>query len=244
MPLLTSLLLASIKIPGYEAWLNSIHVNATMFIGLILISTAIINHFVTIISPFKKYEKLEKNKFILLDQLIPALLKKSCPKGYPIVANIRVPKKTFFSRLEPNGNASIFGRVRYLRKCFFKKLLVPIWISKGRTIHKRLKMTTKQGVSGKAFSNGVPFFAKMPEAMDDLFFSKGQISLLSGNGFVISHPVMAYDEKYNRIGTKIIAVVTLSCNKIGSESLLDDPKYKENLTEAIIEFANICSLIL
>lgn len=230
--------------PDAEAWLRKQDPHAGLFIAAFLIILAILNHSVTVISPFKKYEKLEKNKFILLDQVTTDFLGQKLFRGNHIVANIRMPKRVIFSRLEPKKSIGFIGNVIYFKKCFIKKLLVAVWVSKGNAVPKKLKMTATQGVSGMAYSEGKAVIVDMTKGINDLNFNEKQIRTISGNGFVISYPIFAFDDKYSRIGTKIIGVVTLSCNKIGSENLIQDPKNRKILTDKIVEFSNICSLIL
>jgi hypothetical protein len=86
--------------------------------------------------------------------------------------------------------------------------------------------------------------ADIKTSINDLNLNDKQKATISGNGFVISYPIFGFDEKYSRLSTKIIGVVTLSCNKVGAEELLTDANNREILTEKIVDFSRICSLIL
>lgn len=245
IPLIISVALVAVKLPEVDNWFRGqLGENGTVYIALTLVGLTILNHTITIISPFKKYEKLEKNKLLLLDHVTESFLGDKLFGGYNIVANVRLPRNRFFSNLEPCRAKSAKGKLFHLLTCFSKKLLVTIWVSKGNTIPKKLKMTTTQGVSGMAYSEGKVAIVDIPENINNLNFNEKQKRVISGNGFVISYPVFAFDEKYSRLSTKIIGVVTLSCNKKGSERLIKSQQSKEVLIEKIVGFSKLCSLIL
>jgi hypothetical protein len=245
IPPLIGVILILIKLPNIETWLKEKSTHSDFYIGVLLIGTTILTHFITVISPFKKYEKLEKNKWILIDNITSdRFLGQRLFPGYHLVANIMVPKRVFFSKLEPCKAEKTFDKIKCFKKSFFKKLLKPIWLSPEHSMNKKFKLTTNQGVSGRAFSEGVAALVNIPVSIKELNLNEKQMTSISGNGFVISYPIFAFDEKYNRLGTKIIGVVTLSCNQIGSELLIDNLANRQTLTRTVVEFSKVCSLIL
>lgn len=244
VPPFIGIILILLKIPDIDNWLKLKSPYSTFFIGLTLISATILNHLVTVYSPFKKYEKLEKNKWILVDSVTSNFLGQELFPGYHLVANIMIPKNVFFSQLEPCNCEGPLKMICCFRKSFFKKILKPIWLSNNHTINKKFKITTNQGVSGRAFTEGKATIVDIPASINNLNLNEQQKKAISGNGFVISYPIFAFDEKYSRLGTKIIGVVTLSCNKSGSETLIQAQENREILTRKIVELSNLCSLIL
>jgi hypothetical protein len=244
IPPIIGIILILIKIPEVDVWLKSKSDHSSFIIGTILIGTTLITHIITVFSPFKRYEKLEKNKWILVDNITSNFLGQQLFPGYYLVANIMIPKRRFYCSLEPCKAVKIWGEIRCFKKRFFQKILKPIWLSNNHTLNKKFKITSKQGVSGKAFSNGIVALADIAMSINDLNLNEKQKETISGNGFVLSYPIFEFDEKYSRLGTKIIGVVTMSCNQVGSEDLIKEKKNREILTEKIVEFSKICSLIL
>ncbi|MGZ3837217.1 MAG: hypothetical protein ACXVMS_02665 [Flavisolibacter sp.] len=214
------------------------------FIGLFLVGATILTHLITVYSPFKKYEKLEKNKWVLVDNITSKFLGQQLFSDYNIAGNIMIPKKVFYTNIEPCACTTRWEKIKCFRNRFKKKILNPIWLSGNHTLNKKFKITTNHGVSGKAFIDGVVAMVDITKSINELNLNDKQKAVISGNGFVISYPIFEFDEKYSRLGTKIIGVVTLSCNKVGAEELLKDAGNREILTEKIVEFSRICSLIL
>lgn len=244
VPPIIGAILIVIKIPDVDAWLKSKYENSSFIIGSLLVLATVLTHVITVISPFKKYEKLEKNKWVLLDNVTSVYLGQQLFPGYTIVGNIMVPKRVFYSALEPCNANGLWEKLGCFKNRFGKKLLKPLWLSNNHSLNKKFKITTKQGATGKAFTEGIATLVDIPKSIDELGLNEKQRAAISGNGFVISYPIFEFDEKYSRLGTKIIGAVTLSCNRTGSEQLINDPKNREKLTETIVDFSKVCSLIL
>jgi hypothetical protein len=233
-----------VKLPEVDEWIRENYTNAPFLIAVILGGATLLIHVINVISPFKKYEKLEKNKWILIDSITSDFLGNKLFPGNNVVANVMTPKRVLYCKLEPCECKSIKEKIICFWKALFVKRLKPIWLSTNHTLDKRFKITTNQGVSGRAFSLGKAAIVDIPNSINDLNLNAKQKEAISGNGFVISYPIFALDEKYNRLGTKIIGVVTLSCSDLGAEELIKTPENRNLLTEKIVDFSKICSLIL
>jgi hypothetical protein len=235
-----------VKLPEIDTWIRNNYRGAPFIIAVILGGATILIHIITVISPFKKFERLEKNKWVLIDNITSRFLGEQLFPGKTIVANVMTPKRVFFCTLVPPNpsKSGLFEKLNYYRKCFFVNRLMPIWLSPNHTLDKRFKITTKQGASGLAYSRGTPILVDITTGINDLNLSDKQKRVISGNGFVLSYPIFALDEKYGRLGNKIIGVVTLSCSNLGAEEIIKEPENKEILTTTIIDFSKICSLIL
>lgn len=244
VPPIIGAILVIIKVPEVDVWLKKQSEHSAFIIGVFLVSATILTHIITVISPFKKYEKLEKNKWVLVDNMTSKFLGQQLFPGFVIVANIMIPKKVLYTSIEPCNASNKMQKLKCFCGRFKKKILKPIWLSDNHTLNKKFKITTNQGVSGKAFTDGIVAMADITKSINELNLNEKQKQIISGNGFVLSYPIFEFDEKYSRLGTKIIGVVTLSCNKKGSETLIDDPQNREILTEKIVDFSRICSLIL
>lgn len=243
VPPIIGAILIAIKLPDIDKWLKEQNENSGFIIGCILVGATVLTHIITVISPFKKYEKIEKNKWVLLDIATADFLGDQIFPGNHLVANVMLPKKVFYSKLEPCPKKTWVGKTFY-KKRFFAKMLKPIWLSNNHTLNKKFKITTNQGVSGRSFTLGKPAIVDIKEGINELNLNEEQKKQISGNGFVISYPIFAFDERYSRLGTEIIGVVTLSCSTLGCETIIAEEKNREILTEKIVEFSKICSLLL
>jgi hypothetical protein len=204
VPPIIAAILVVIKIPGFDKWLKEQSEYSAFILGAILVGATVLTHFITVISPFKKYEKLEKNKWILVDNITSKFLGQHLFNGFNIVGNIMVPRKVFYTKLEPCICNTAIEKIKCFRGRFGKKILKPIWLSNNHTLSKKFKITTGQGVSGKAFSDGIAAIVDITKSINDLNLNEKQKKVISGNGFVISYPIFAFDEKYSRLGTEII----------------------------------------
>jgi hypothetical protein len=236
---LIGIILIALKIPGVDSWLSQWFTNATIIIGIFLAGATILNHLITVTSPFKKYERLEKNKWELLDALVTTYFETKVIGTNKISANVMVVKKKLRTTIEPKTEKYKWWHA------YFRRLFDVMWVSSNGAIDKRLVLTTKQGVSGLAYKKGKVVIKDMTQGYEGLNLADEQIELLSGKGFIISYPIFAFDERYSRLSNKkIVGVVNFSCSNFGSEALINNSKIRDYLTNKIIAFSKICSLIM
>lgn len=231
-----------IKIPEVDKWIRANYEDAPFIIVALLAGATILTHLITVISPVKKYEKLEANRWVLTDRIVPQIIGNGTFHGFPVIVNLMMPKRVFYANLEPAHGRN---KIKCFFGSFFKKMLIPVYLSKGSTLNKDFKITVNQGVSGRVFKKGTPLIVQdISKAINDFNLTQKQISTISGQGFIAAYPVFKYDEKYKRLSNKIIGVVTFSCSKLGSEKLMEIEENRNLLTEKMDEFANVCSLII
>lgn len=244
IPPLLGLIIVIIKIPGVEEWFKNHYVHATFILALILVGCGILNHFITVISPFKKYERIEKNKWSILDEIAKNFLHEEIMPDKKILVNIMLPKRVLFSNLEPKGDSPFWNLNKLLKK-LFRIVLYVEWSSNNHAVHKKIKLLTNQGASGFAYTRGQAVIIDIPKKKDSLNLNEQQLSAISGQGFIISYPIFSFDERYSRLNNKkIIGVVNFSCSILGAETLISSEKNREKLTSKIVEFSKTCSLIL
>jgi len=241
LPLL-SLVIILVRLPEIDRWLRSHYTNAPFLIALILGGSTILMHIITVVAPLKKYERLENNKWTVIDNLIATYLDHEIFRGAPLVANIMVPKRVLYSTREPVPvTSSVFRRI--ITRFFIRRLDV-VWLSPGNMMNKQFRITARQGITGKAYTTGRTLIRDIPGSIDQLNFTEQQKATISGNGFVASTPIFAFDRKYSRSNRKIIGVVTFSSSIPGSEKIIKSERNREILRENITEFSRICSFIL
>src|ERR1700730_14296564 len=94
-PIIGSIIIL-LHLPSIEHWLESFGKNADFYIAGFLILLALINHIITVYSPFEKYKKLENGKWFLLNFLIDGYIDKYSTLGIELHFNIMVPKRILF----------------------------------------------------------------------------------------------------------------------------------------------------
>lgn len=240
LPLL-SLVIILVRLPEVDRWLRGHYNNAPFLITLILGGSTILTHVITVVAPMKKYERLENNKWMVIDNLIANYLDHEIFEGASLVANIMVPKRVFYCNREPPIGGSVFRRIS---SRFFVRRLDIVWLSPGNMMNKQFRITVRQGITGKAYTVGRTLVLDVPGSINQLNLTERQKAAISGKGFVASAPIFLYDNKYNRRTQKVIGVVTFFCSKPGSEKMIESELIRELVTENIKEFSRACSFIL
>jgi hypothetical protein len=237
-----SIIIILVRLPEADRWLRNRYVNAPFITTAILGGSTILTHLITVVAPLRRYESWERNKWGLIDNIATGYLEHELFRNAPIVANIMIPKRVFYCSREPLSTQRSF--IRRLSARFFVRRLDVIWLSSVHALNRQFKITTRQGVTGKAYSSGRTMIMDIPGSIHDLNLTEQQKALLSGNGFVASAPIFLFDRKYNCFSHKVIGVVTFSCSLPGSERVIEHDKNRQLIREKITSFSTICSFIL
>src|SRR5690606_20285272 len=123
LPPILGVIIIIVKLPEFDKWIRDQSPNAPFYIVSVLAISTISIHLINIVSPFKKYERLEHNKWVLIDRLTSHILGGSIIEGYTVRANIMIPKIAVFCRLEPPKNTN---NLKNLWDCIWVKRLSPI----------------------------------------------------------------------------------------------------------------------
>ncbi len=237
-----SIIIILVRLPEADRWLRNRYVNAPFITTAILGGSTILTHLITVVAPLRRYESLEKNKWDLLDNMVSGYLDHDIFRNAPMVANIMIPKRVLYCRREPPSTEKNIGK-RILSRLFVRRLDI-VWLSSTHALNRQFKITTRQGVTGRAYTMGKTVILDMPGSIDKLNLTADQKALLSGNGFVASTPIFSFDRKYKRLTQKVIGVVTFSCSIPGSDKLIQYDKNRAILTKKIIDFSKTCSFLL
>ena len=237
-PILATIL-ALIKIPDIEKWLKDQDTHAVLYIGIGVAAATVFNHFITVISPFKKYEKIEKNKWSMLG-LVTSSFQDDYFKKNKLSGNVMIIKRCLLNKRQPNKKNP--SKVCYN---IFQRIFKVIWTYDGKPIDKRLAFTIKQGSSGLAYSYGKPVLIDLKsDGMDELNLSESQKKAASNLEFIISCPIFALDERYNTFSSNIIGILNISTSHPNSRHLIEKPEDRITLTNTVMDFSKICSLIM
>lgn len=251
-PLVTIILLI-LKFPNIETKLKTIDANAVIYIQVFLIAATAFTYYVTMYSPYAKYEELAKKRWFLIQVYAERFQQQY--REYQLNFNIMVPKTRYFYCIEPKdknpaagaaGSSSTGGQNSKQEKKFtFRgKIFKVVWNS-GQGVNRKLKITTNQGACGKAFSEGRIFSADYAAQQKPVSnFNEEQERLVSDLKFVISVPLVSYDEKIEYVNNKVQGVLNVESTVPGSESLINDPAKNVAFYNQIFEFQKICAKLL
>ena len=235
-PILLALLIL-IKIPDIENWLKTYNRYSGLYIGIgIAISTVFI-HFINVISPLKKYEKIEKKKWMMLEA-ITGSSEDNYFKKNRLSVNVMTTKRCLFTKREPDKK----NNRKYIFKLFGKVFRV-LWST--TPIDKRLVFTINQGVSGMAYKYGKPVLIDIRNDGDsEMNLNYDQKKAIANLEFIISCPIFALDERYNNFSSKIIGILNVSSSYPKFRSLIESAEERSDLTNRVVDFSRICSLIM
>lgn len=241
VPLLSVCLIA-LKQPAVEKWINGSDESSLVpNVAVALAACTLLVHFFTVIIPYKKHNQFEKNKLTIVDAISSTLLSDEWLSNYHLTVNILLPKRKFYNNYEPHELLDNENRTRW-----FKKVFKPIWVSENSSYNKKLKLTTRQGVSGLAYETGKLIIKDFTlDGLDGLNLTQKQKDLISSMRFIISCPIYAFNSHNNRPDkNKIIGILNLSSSTPGSDSVIKDLLKRKYLTEKAERLSRVCGLIM
>lgn len=237
-----SALLILLRVKRVDAYLIE-HGIPPWTIGVSLAAGIILVHVFTIISPYKKYEKLDKNKWVLFSYLAEKLKRdyKKGKNGFDLRVNIMVPQRRILFRAEPSTKKGDKKRFSWWGKIF-----EIVWESEQAYTSKRLEITTNQGVCGMAYRDGKLYAKDLTGGKSDEYnFTNSQYKLTSDLTFVISCPIFKEDSHYSGRPTgKVIGVLNIESSARNANQILNSNVKFVELCEEIISISNVCSKIL
>jgi hypothetical protein len=236
-------ILILIKVPQIEVWLKSKSPHAEWYLGGILALGVIVTHVITIISPFKKYEKLEKDKWLFLNYLFKQFVRDQGLEPYHFSMNVMIIKRKIIHNLEPRkGIQSEETDRRRLR--FFGRVFAFAWKSTHTSINKKLKISINQGACGKSFREGRAIWHNFEERKK-FNLNKEQLDATRDLKILFCCPLFKDDEVYTgQSSDEVIGILNLESVSENSVALFGDKAKRENLSNEIIALSNICNKLL
>lgn len=224
-------------------WLEIPPDEIVLWSGGILISLFLLHHYVQVIRPIQKYERLENTKRSLLDaqsQIIIDTYKRDY--GVELRLNLMTVERVWMSTLEPHDDRS-----KLFPWTFLTKHLKIFWRSQTmrHSSDANMILAVEQGVAGDAFSKECPIFVDMTQSTgEDYNLNRDQIRKSQDLRFVFSFPVRKLDLGENRITAEVIGVVNIDSIQRNSEKLIQGSEERDRLTKHATAFSEICSQIL
>lgn len=212
-----------------------------LYAGIAIVGLTILSQFITVVSPFKKYEKWAKNKWYILKLEGDKLIKKyKDQEQVSLSLNIMVPRFRMFYFINPWKS----NQKKY-RFSFCGWVFKDIWNLGSSRVNKQLKITTKQGVCGRAFKNGNIYGAEFVTKTLPIFnFNEKQIRLTKDLKIVISCPITVVEDTAELQSGKIVGVLNAESDSFGSEQLILDPVKRAILYNELVALSTICSKLM
>lgn len=231
--------LVLLKIPVIDEAIKSIDKNGSIYIGVIVALCTVLVHLFNVILPFKKFEKIEKNKWQMLE-LITTNYQSNFFKTNKFSCNVMTTKRIFINDYQPSKKDNT-KRV-YI---FFQKIFKVIWVYGGKPYDKRLCLTVQQGGTGSSYESGKPVIIDFKtDGIDHLNLNSSQKEAIKHLEFMISCPIFAIDDRYGSSSGKIIGFLNVACSNREIRHLIASKEAREDLTELVLGFSKICSLIM
>jgi hypothetical protein len=239
-PIVASLLVV-LKVKPIEDYLKRFNDNTPLFIGIALAALTLLNQYLNVFSPFKKYEKWAKNKWYILNQEADKLVKKYKQQGVEVRINIMVPTTKFFYSIEPKKNTNFHKKFTFVGKVF-----KDIWSYGDYRVNKLLKLTTNQGISGRAFkrAEGVLIIDFVTNHNINFNLNKEQEALTKDIIFIARCPITVIEDGSEEQTGKVVGVLNLESYTKGSERIVQNAASRQELTSELAFFSKICSKLM
>lgn len=239
-PIVTCFLVI-LKVKPVEDYLKKFNQNAPLIIGLALVILTLLNHYLNVFSPFKRYEKWAKNKWYILNQEGEKLVKKYKQQGVEVRMNIMIPTTKFFYFLEPEKRNKSQKKFTFVGKVF-----KDIWSYGDYRVNKLLKLTTNQGISGRAFTRaeGVLTIEFVTNNSISFNLNTEQEVLTKDIIFIASCPITLVEDGSEEQTGKVVGVLNLESYTKGAERIVQNAVSRQELTSELVFFSKICSKLM
>ena len=238
-PLVTAILVI-LKVKPVEDYLKGVDSNAPLIIGAALVILTLINHYLNVFSPFKKYEKWARNKWFILNKEAEKLVKYYKQMGVDININIMVPSRKWFYRIEPKKSDKS-KRIFSITGIVFKD----IW-SYPNQVNKLLCLTLNQGICGRTYRQGSDILTIefVNHTAHSFNLNSKQEELTKNIVFIASRPITILEDGSEQQEKRILGVLNLESSTKGAEKVLLEKNLKDELMNQLVLFSQICSKLL
>lgn len=232
------IIITFLSIDPIKDYVKSINPKATWIIGGLSVIGVLINHWFTVYIPFHKYEKWGKSRYYVFEKESQEIIKKYAALGITVRLNIMVARFCLVHFIHP---IKIKGK-EFRKPCFFGKVFFVLWSNGEFGVNKKLKISTKQGVCGKAYETANAFigaeFVHNPQTYN---LNKKQLEMTNHLKMVASFRIRDEDDSPNKKSDNAIGVLNLESDTSSSENLIIDQAKKDELTAEMVAFSLFCS---
>ena len=236
------IVIVALHLPFVETWLAGKNPKIDIYIIVGFVVLIIINHILTIVSPLKRFERLNKQKWYILSVLID--LVKERYEEFGINFNLMIPKRKWFCSIEPKDPLREEKGRKLKLICYVFDF---VWWDKNEPINKQLKITINQGIAGEVFKGGVGIIHNFKGSNKTYNFNKQQIELTQNLKFLDSFPVYKNDKEFDsKQSNKVVAVINAESNLEKSLELFlpRNDVIRNKLTSDLKMLSDICQIII
>lgn len=224
-----------LSLPKVSAEIGINETEEQVLLGLVMIALFAASQWLTILRPYKRFERFERTKRALLERDCERLINSYDEVDLRInVMLVSIRRPAF---LEPWSSDP--GK----KALTFKRTLSPHWTSPNMRQHSDtdVKFTVDQGVCGEAFRRKEAVAADLTVGTDRFNLSSDQASKAGKLKFVLSFPIRALDPSTLETTSALLGVVNLDSRTEGSESLIRDKKARQELIDRAGALSDLCS---
>ncbi len=256
---LVAILLIILKIPALESRIEDINPNAPFYISIFLICATVVNYYVYIYSPYKRFERLAINKWNTLDEQIKRISETYSNYG-ELSFNLMIEKVTLCYAIEPEDVKETINKMSSTKKkiwtAIYKTTFLPfdkkfrligkvfniIYQAGNTPVDQRFKITRNQGVCGEVFKSGSRtrgVSLKDADIIKSFNFNPEQIELTKDLVIVVSTPIRIVSKQINKQKFKVIGVLNVESKSPASEQLITDKDIRWVFFRNIEDIANL-----
>jgi hypothetical protein len=241
---LVTVILGVMKVPDLIEPMKKDYPKLTNFLDYFTIIGTVFIYYFSIFSPHKKYEKAQKRKWEAMEKLAARMI-----EDYPefkFSINIMFVKYWIFYRIEPLKGNPDKAKFTWLGKIFDEPRELT-----GESVQRKFRLTTNQGVCGKAYRDGretnkknVQGFVLLPELVDEQSekmnnFTTKQKQQTAEIIFVASCPLIIKEKEGDKQKKKAIGVLNIESKELVTATLFTNEGVKDNFLEKVANLGNI-----
>lgn len=213
-------------------------ISYVLMIQAFIIGATVFTYYATMYSPYTRYEELAKKRWLMLDYYADIML--STYSDYNISFNILIPKRRYLFMIEPKRSDTSKRKLTLTGKVFDV-----VW-SRGEGVNKKLKLTTKQGVSGAVYEEGKRMISKnfMVSESEHSNFTDYQIDICNDLKMLTSCPIIVNLAKVYKRKTYVLGVLNVEGSSENSVKLIKDPVLREKFHNDVYNLSKICATLL
>jgi hypothetical protein len=223
-----------LSMPKVTSFLKITGFLTQIIIAVVLLLFFFLNQLCNVYRPFRRFKKIDKNKWGFLDDKANDLLNIYKRYGVDLRINLMIPRHKILNKKDE-------------KTFLFKKRFFTQWNSHNMDYETdcHLSLMTDQGVCGEAYKTKGRVAADLT-VQDPSGFNlcHEQINKTKELKFITSTPIFEQNEENLRKTDKIIGVVNFDSKSPGSEKLIKDVRRAKTFINKTNAFADLCSKIM
>lgn len=203
-----------------------------------LVLATLFTYYVTMYSPYNKYEALAKKRWYTIDDAAKKLEQKY--PGHVINFNIMIPRRKFFYFIEPDKTDPNKKKFTFTGKVF-----EVIW-SRGECVNRKFRMTINQGMAGRVYGDGRRVVGVDLTANQGAYgnFNAQQIEMLKDVKMLTCSPIYLRKGHLNKQKIKFFGVLNVEGTSDGSETIVKTATIYNSFSQEVFTLSELCATLL